>query len=289
MHHTSDASRHGLATTQDLRSAGMSERAIAAAVTAGRLRRLRRGWFAGPLAEPRVASAVAAGGRVACASALAMHGVWVLREDGLHVAVRDGSHRRSERGRRIHHRTLRAEQTDGLVESPLEALEQLSHCASAMETVIAMNSALQHTLVTRSALATVFDRSRRSRWLLDHVDGRSQSGTETIARLALGRRGVRLRPQVVVPGVGRVDLLIGERLVLEIDGAAWHASPEAFEVDRRRDLELTVRGFLVVRISYRRVIDDWAGVESALLTLIGREEHRLRGRDRVARSAAIGI
>jgi very-short-patch-repair endonuclease len=268
----------GVARRRDLLAAGFTDRRIAAAVRSGRLRRLRRGWVGVIGLDPRIVAAVAAGGRVSCASALAARGVWVLHEDGVHVAVPDGSHHRSHPGCRIHHRVLRTARTRGIVESPPEALEQLWHCASPVETVIAVDSALGKGLVTPSQLVEIFDRSRRGRWILDHADGRSQSGTETLARLALRRRHVRLRPQVVITGVGRVDVLIGDRLVLELDSIEWHTQRSTFEADRRRDLDLAVLGYLVVRVTYRRVIADWPVVERDLLTLVRRGEHRWRAR-----------
>ncbi|TBF75781.1 endonuclease domain-containing protein [Rhizobium leguminosarum] len=46
----------------------------------------------------------------------------------------------------------------------------------------------------------------------------------------------------------RVDFLVDKWLVAEIDGAAWHSSPEAVERDRIRDEFFVVNGFAVVRI-----------------------------------------
>jgi len=76
--------------------------------------------------------------------------------------------------------------------------------------------------------------------------------------------------------------------VLEIDGAAWHDTAPRFESDRRRDLDLAVRGYLVVRVSYRRVLDDGAAVERDLLTLIRRDEHLWRARHRSKNSDGRG-
>jgi very-short-patch-repair endonuclease len=267
----------GVASRRRLLASGFTDRRIAAAVRAARIHRVRPGWFALPGGPARLRAAVAAGGRVSCASALALRGVWILDENGLHVSVPDGSHRRSRPGCRIHHRVLRSSGTPGLVESPIEALEQIFHCASPIETVIAVDSALDKGLIVPSQLEPVFGRSRRGRWVREHADGRSQSGTETIVRLALRRRRVRLRPQVTVPGVGRVDIVVGDRLEIELDSRTWHDNPEAYEQDRRRDLALVVLGFVVVRLSYRRVIEDWDAVEADLLTLIRRGEHRWRG------------
>lgn len=51
----------------------------------------------------------------------------------------------------------------------------------------------------------------------------------------------------------RVDFLMDDWLVVEIDGAAYHSSPEAITRDRARDLDLINRGFRVLRIPAKMV------------------------------------
>ncbi len=72
--------------------------------------------------------------------------------------------------------------------------------------------------------------------MLDAIHAGSESGTESKVRLLLRTRRIGHRPQVYIARVGYVDLLVGDRLVVEIDGAAYHTGPE-FEEDRRRDFE----------------------------------------------------
>jgi very-short-patch-repair endonuclease len=50
------------------------------------------------------------------------------------------------------------------------------------------------------------------------------------------------------------------KLIVEIDGFAFHKSHEAFENDRKRDRELQKRGWRVLRITYRSLHHDPAGV-----------------------------
>lgn len=107
---------------------------------------------------------------------------------------------------------------------------------------------------------------------IDKADAGSQSGLETIVRLLLRSHRVRLRTQVQIDGVGRVDLLIGDRLVVELDGFGFHVG--RFEQDRERDWELTQRGYLVVRVSYLMVMNHRARVAAGLLSLVRRGAHR---------------
>ena len=105
------------------------------------------------------------------------------------------------------------------------------------------------------------------------MDERSESGTESIVRVRLRRAGIRPQLQLeVVEGV-RVDLLVGDRLVIEIDGREFHDGSVAFEKDRRRDLLLKALGFEVLRVSCAQVLGDWEAVLETILTMMDRGQH----------------
>ena len=46
------------------------------------------------------------------------------------------------------------------------------------------------------------------------------------------------------------------RVVVEVDGYGWHSSPTAFAADRARDYELTLTGYLVLRLPHDFVVSD---------------------------------
>lgn len=73
--------------------------------------------------------------------------------------------------------------------------------------------------------------------------------------LSLVRRGKLPRPEVNVRlKAFEVDFLWRrERVVVEIDGFAYHSSRGAFEQDRQRDAVLAASGLLVVRITWRQL------------------------------------
>ena len=53
-----------------------------------------------------------------------------------------------------------------------------------------------------------------------------------------------------------VDFLWPEqRLIVEVDGFAFHSSRAAFERDRVRDAELTAAGYRVVRVTWQRLVN----------------------------------
>ncbi|WCM29192.1 endonuclease domain-containing protein [Sphingomonas sp. QA11] len=66
--------------------------------------------------------------------------------------------------------------------------------------------------------------------------------------------GLRLDFQVE-EGRYRVDFLANKWLVVEIDGAAWHSSPEAIERDKLRDQYFEDRGYSVLRIPAKVVFN----------------------------------
>ncbi|MHA7985440.1 DUF559 domain-containing protein [Rathayibacter sp. CAU 1779] len=70
----------------------------------------------------------------------------------------------------------------------------------------------------------------------------------------------------------RVDLVIGDRLIIECDSAGYHDGYNS-ERDYDRDLRLLERGFLVVRLKYRHIMYDWARVEQIILALVRSGQH----------------
>jgi hypothetical protein len=58
------------------------------------------------------------------------------------------------------------------------------------------------------------------------------------------------------------------KLVVELDGYAFHRSPSAFEADRARDVALALAGWTVVRFTWRRVRDAPAHVAAAIHRLM---------------------
>ena len=61
---------------------------------------------------------------------------------------------------------------------------------------------------------------------------------------------------------------LAERLVVELDGWDSHGTRSAFEADRARDTELHVRGFQVIRFTWRQLTERPAEVAAALRELL---------------------
>jgi very-short-patch-repair endonuclease len=59
---------------------------------------------------------------------------------------------------------------------------------------------------------------------------------------------------VRIRGVGRVDLVIGDRLVIECDSREFHDKADSYAADRARDLELLRQGYREIRLTYAQVV-----------------------------------
>jgi very-short-patch-repair endonuclease len=55
-----------------------------------------------------------------------------------------------------------------------------------------------------------------------------------------------------------------QRLIVELDGYAFHGTRAAFERDRARDAELQRAGYRVVRLTWRRLHREPAAVAASL-------------------------
>lgn len=69
--------------------------------------------------------------------------------------------------------------------------------------------------------------------------------------------GGDLKLQMQVPVARyRLDFLVDKRLIVEVDGAAYHSSPEAVERDAKRDEFMKGEGFEVLRIPAKITLYD---------------------------------
>lgn len=232
---------------------------------------MRRGWYAVPSAHPHVVRAVSAGGVLSCASALRLRGVWVP-DSGLHI-------RYSERARRSRPgvRSCRPYRVDpplaGAVDQVDVAVACAANCYEAEGLIVVLDSMLNKRMIDMADAKSIVAASRFARLdLAERCDAKSESGTETMIRLRLRAAGIQLQSQVVIPGVGRVDFLVGHRLIIEADSRQHHL--EKYQVDRTRDRIATGLGYLVIRLTYEDVVDRWSVVFEDIRSVIRRRAHR---------------
>jgi very-short-patch-repair endonuclease len=72
----------------------------------------------------------------------------------------------------------------------------------------------------------------------------------------------------VVEGFVADVLWAKERLVVELDGYAFHRSRTAFERDRARDARLQLAGYRVIRITHRRLLSEPEAVIEEILGML---------------------
>lgn len=268
-----------------LRNAGASSRAITAAVASGVLRRPRRGWLAVASVDPYLLAAARAGVVLTCVTQARRLGLWVLAEERPHVGAPSHAGTVSvdredcadgeigELKATVHWaKPLVARDPKNLADPITNVLGLVAECRPLEEALIVWESALRKKLVEREVIAAL-PLKHRARAVLDAASAYSDSGLETLVVPRLRWIGERIVQQVWLLG-HRVDFLIGARLVLQIDGGT-HVGAQRDE-DNRHDALLRLAGYHVIRVSYRQVIDDWPGVQAAIMEAIARGLHRTR-------------
>ena len=278
--------RGGLAATHELYSDGYDRHHVARAVRARVIVRVRQGWFVLPGIHPSIQEALRVGGRLSCVSALALYDAWKAPGIDLHVAVATNSARlrtRNNPRRRLvdltnsRVRVHWGPEGDGtrLMLGPLACLNDLIVCQPP-DIAFAVVESLQHERPTPPLAWAAFVDSVPviHRPMLRLVDGICESGAEGLFWFRMQPFGLSFRRQVSIAGVGRVDFMIGKRLIVEVDGATYHTDPEQFEKDRHRDAVLSRLGYRVLRFSYLQVTENWPEVEAAVIGAILRGDHR---------------
>jgi very-short-patch-repair endonuclease len=216
--------------------------------------------------------ALAAGGVLSCGSAAAVHGLPLLDEPrDVHVTVPRERHGRIPPGVVVHRRRVVVGQSgdEMLVTDAVRTAADCARCLPFVAAVCVVDAVLARGVGSADLLDLLVGRGARgARAVVAAADGSAESSGESVARLSLRAAGVTVCPQAVIPGVGRVDLLIEGWLVVEVDGFSYHADPQRFAHDRRRDAELNRRGYRVLRFTWRDAVrrPEWL-VETVLAVL----------------------
>ncbi len=144
-----------------------------------------------------------------------------------------------------------------------------------MVAFVCTESALNRRLISRADLQWVLESIPKSRLgMLRSVEPFSESGGESLVSFHLRLARIPFRQQVVIADVGRVDFLIGDRLVVELDGAEFHTDTASFEEDRRRDAVLSALGYRTLRFSYRQIEQRPSEVLMSIRAAMARADHR---------------
>ena len=167
-------------------------------------------------------------------------------DDGVDVTVTRG-HPRHRPGIRIHRsRQLEHSLNAGVrVTTPIRTLVDLARTVGSRDLERAVEEAEVKRLVARKD-GDALRAERRLLWLI------------RAAQLPAPATNVRV-------GHHEVDLLWpNERVIVEVDGFAFHHTRAAFERDRAGDRALHAAGYVVLRITWRQLIEEPEAVVAAL-------------------------
>jgi very-short-patch-repair endonuclease len=291
------AAQHGVATTALLREAGLSRHAVAHRVARGWLRRLHHGvYLVGALEGPwsRAMAAVLAYGDGALLShqpAAVLWGSHPPPAGAMHVTVvaRDARGRDGIRAHTVA-RLHPADTTHRLgipVTSAARTLVDLATQATQRDLSRAVDEARVLRLVTDHSLNEQLRRypAHRGTCALKNAITSEPRLTRSEAErrlLELIRAAHLSEPQTNAALAGHeVDFLWpSHRLVVEVDGYAFHSKRSSFERDRRRDAALTLAGCRVIRITWRQITEQ---PELVIATLAG----GLAGQPEALRSSTV--
>jgi very-short-patch-repair endonuclease len=251
----------------------LPRRPVDRAIREGRLVVPSRGLVADPGLEPSVLGALSVGGVLSCASAALAHGIDLIDPPvAVHVTVPRSRHRRCgpPAGVVVHRRD--APTLDGISTTLARTAADCVRCLPRRDALVVADQVLARGVDLAEVLAHLTGRrGAPSRRVLEQASPLAGSSGETVGRVVLEDAGLRVQPQVFVPGVGFVDLLVEGRLVVEVDGFAYHSDARQFALDRRRDAALVSLGYLVVRFTWLDVVRRPQYVVATVLAILARE------------------
>lgn len=255
-----------MARTSELKRREVTEAELTRAVRAGDVIRARQGVYALPDTPADLVHAATHGGTIGCCTAGSMHGLWILEIPAEpHVWMGTaGTPRIRCTECRIHWDAGTV--TVGELPPVANVLLQIAVCAGDDTFFAALESALRQSLLAPGDVAWLWKHLPvRMRWLVGFARADADSGLESLIRLRLHRIGISVRTQVMIPGVGEVDFVIRDRLIIEADGRANHDGHALRVKDLRRDAAAAAQGYQTLRFTYEMIVHDWPAVEAAIV------------------------
>lgn len=271
---TALASLGRMARTAELRSRGVTAAELSRALREGEILRPRQGVYALIDTDPTLLHAAEHGGTIGCADAAARIGLWVLqRPHRPHVWMGSaGTPRPGCDSCTMHWDAGRVRV--GQAPPVANILVQMAACCGEDAFFAALESALRRSLLSAAGARWLQRRLPvRMRWLVSFARADADSGLESLVRLRLHRIGIDVRSQVHIAGVGEVDLVIGDRLLIEADGRENHEREHERAKDLRRDASAASAGYTTLRFTYAVIVADWPLVEAAIIGAMARGAH----------------
>ncbi len=283
--------QHGAVTVAQLVAAGLGRHAIAFRLSKGWLRRLHHGvYLVGPLEAPlthpmAAVLAYGAGALLSHSSAAVLRCLRTAPDGTIHVTVvgRDVRSRDGVIAHSVGHlHPSDATRHHGIpVTSPARTLLDIATQLPQRDLNRAADEARVHHLVTDHSIDEQFERyphHRGIRALRQAIQNEPAfTRSEAERRMLELIRAARLPEPEANARVGghEVDFLWREqRLVVEVDGYAFHSSRSSFERDRRRDADLAREQLRVMRVTWRQIDSEPEATAAALAGALVAQERR---------------
>jgi very-short-patch-repair endonuclease len=222
-------------------------------VAAGRIVLIRRGVYGLPGQAGAVGLALQHNALLTCLSAAPTYKLWTLHDsNSLHLSP---GHKQTPAGTLAHGRLLHPVHPWLPVAGLADVLIHAIRCLPETEALVMVQCATQRGDVTVDFLRRKLpgNRNARARSVLDNLVPRADSLLEVLANYRFRRAGLHVRRHVELPGVGEVDFLIEECLVVETDGET-HLEPRQVKKDRKRNNATLIGGHLGLRFGYDDVV-----------------------------------
>lgn len=270
--------RRGVAHSSDLRAAGYSAWAVRTAIEEGNLERVHRSWLVSADCSPERRAAARVSGRITCVTAASERGLWTPDAQQIHVAVAPTASRNGDAGLNVHWAQGPLAVPRFSTEEPLlNVLFHVARCLDPSEAAPVWESALRKGYVSLVQLRRTQWGALRPTQVLEIVGALSDSGVETAFVRIARACGAEVRQQVMIDG-HRVDALIGEWLVVQLDGFEFHGTAKDRRRDLRQDARLALLGYTVLRFDYQQVMFDARYVMETLMNAIAQGLHLASGR-----------
>ena len=268
---------------------GFTRHLVQDRITSGHLNRIHRGIYAvghGKLTLKGVwMAAVLAGGPEALLSHRAALALWDLqrRDSGaIDVTVPGSVRRRSPRGVRLHRSELvevYADEVDGIpVTSLAWTVFDLAAITNQREVRLVLEALERRRIYIGRELDELLERTpnrkggKTLRQAIADLTGPApwhQSVLEeAFHELIRGSDIPDYEANVLVEGELVDALWRAERVIVELDGFAFHKSRAQFEADRRRDAKLQVAGYRILRVTQQRLQNEPEAVLAELRALL---------------------
>lgn len=263
----------GVARVRALLDLGIGDHRIRQAISSGAVFRVRRGWVARRGADLELVAAAQIGVVLSCITQARRPGIWTVEGDDVHLAATPGTTLLRTTTAHVHwSRPLLPRRPDALVDPVENVLALVAYCQPYEAGLAAWESALRLGMLDREVMRRL-PLGPAARRLLDAAQPFADAGTETVVMSRLRWLKLPMQRQVVLAG-RPVDLLIGERLVIQIDGG-HHVDAQRLR-DNEHDALLRLMGYHVIRIGYRQIFDDWPYVQGLITRAIGQGLHLTR-------------